>query len=92
VANHPSSEKRNRQRIKRTIRNRSIKTAFRTLVKTVREAVTKGDKAAAATALAHATSALDSAVTKGVLHRSTASRSVSRLTHAVAGIGASKSA
>jgi small subunit ribosomal protein S20 len=83
VANHSSSEKRNRQSIKRTIRNRSAKTAVRGVVKQVRAALESGDSAAAAKALATATSALDSAVTKGVMHRKTASRSISRLTTAV---------
>lgn len=83
MANHASAEKRNRQRITRTLRNRSVKTRCRNLVKKVREALERGDKSAATAALAHATSALDGAVTKGVLHRSTASRSVSRLTIAV---------
>ena len=92
MANHPSAEKRNRQRIKRTLRNRSVKTRCRSLVKGVREAVAKSDKKTAATALEQAISALDSAVTKGVLHRSTASRSVSRLTAAVRGIAASAAA
>lgn len=92
MANHPSAEKRNRQRLKRTVRNRSIKTEFRTLVKRVREAVTKGDERAATTQLKAATSALDAAVTKGVLHRATASRSVSRLTQAVQKLRAAPSA
>jgi small subunit ribosomal protein S20 len=83
VATHASAEKRNRERIKRTERNRSIKTNFRTLVKRVREAVARGDKSAAAEALKVATSALDAAVSKGVLHRSSASRSISRLHAAV---------
>lgn len=83
MANHPSAEKRNRQRIKRTARNRSIKSRCRTLMKYVRQAVANGDRTAALTALKAATSALDSAVTKGVLHRNTASRLVSRLTQAV---------
>ena len=39
MANHPSAEKRNRQREKRTLRNRSIKAAVRTQVKTVRTAI-----------------------------------------------------
>ncbi len=80
MANHTSAEKRNRQRIKRTARNRSVKTAVRSAVKSVREAIAKGDKAATTTALQKATSALDAAVTKGVLHRKTASRSISRIT------------
>ncbi|MBL8681040.1 MAG: 30S ribosomal protein S20 [Myxococcales bacterium] len=83
MANHSSADKRNRQRIKRTLRNRSAKTAVRGVVKQVRAALANGDKNAASTALATATSALDSAVTKGVMHRKTASRSISRLTKAV---------
>lgn len=83
MANHASAEKRNRQRIKRTLRNRGIKTEFRSLVKSVREAVKSGDKTVAQTALLTATSALDAAVTKGVLHRTTASRKISRLASAV---------
>jgi len=89
VANHPSAEKRNRQRITRTDRNRSIKTRCRTLVKRVRESVAGGDHAKAIEALKAATSALDGAVTKGVLHRTTASRSISRLNSAVRKIAAS---
>lgn len=88
MANHASAEKRNRQRIKRTVRNRGIKTEFRSLVKSVREAVKSGDKTVAQTALLTATSALDAAVTKGVLHRTTASRKISRLASAVHKIAA----
>ena len=87
MANHASAEKRNRQRIKRTARNRALKTEFRSLVKHVREAVGSGDAARAATALHAATSALDSAVAKGVLHRATASRRISRLAAAVHRVG-----
>ncbi len=82
MANHTSAEKRNRQRLKRTARNRSVKTAVRGVVKSVREAIAKGDPAATTAALKKATSALDAAVTKGVMHRKTASRSISRITHA----------
>ncbi len=84
MANHPSAEKRNRQRIKRTLRNRTVKSSVRTLVKRVRTAVETKDKAAAATALQIAIKALDKAATKGVLHVKAASRTVSRLTSAVA--------
>ena len=83
MANHASAEKRNRQRVKRTDRNRGIKSEFRTLVKHVREAIKSGDSQAAKAALAPAVSALDGAVTQGVLHRTTASRRVSRLAAAV---------
>lgn len=83
MANHASAEKRNRQRVKRTVRNRAVKSEFRSLVKRVREAVLSGDANAAHAALAPAISALDGAVAKGVLHRATASRKVSRLAAAV---------
>jgi small subunit ribosomal protein S20 len=83
VANHPSAEKRNRQRQKRTARNRSIKTAVRGIVKKVRAAITQGDATTAETALKSAIAALDGAVSKGALPRKTASRSISRLTIAV---------
>jgi len=79
VANHPSAEKRNRQRIKRTLRNRAIKSSVRTLVKKARAAVIAKDPKSAATALAEATVALDRAVGKGAVPRKTASRTVSRL-------------
>ena len=55
MANHPSAEKRNRQRIKRTIRNRAVSSTVRTLVKNVRTALHAKDAAAAATALKIAT-------------------------------------
>jgi small subunit ribosomal protein S20 len=79
VANHPSAEKRNRQRITRTLRNRTVSSSVRTLVKRVRTALHAKDKAAANTALKAATVALDKACTKGVIHPKAASRTISRL-------------
>jgi small subunit ribosomal protein S20 len=79
VANHPSAEKRNRQRIKRTLRNRGVSSAVRTIVKRVRTAIEAKDKAAAKETLKLAITALDKAATKGVLHSKAASRTVSRL-------------
>jgi small subunit ribosomal protein S20 len=87
VANHPSAQKRNRQRIKRTLRNRAVKSAVRTHVKTVREAIAAKDAKAARTALLEATVAIDKAAGKGVLPRKTASRTVSRLASAVHQLG-----
>jgi small subunit ribosomal protein S20 len=87
VANHPSAEKRNRQRIKRTDRNRTVSSTVRTLVKRVRTALHAKDKAAAQTALAAATVALDKAATKGVCHPKTASRTISRLAAQVHRLG-----
>ena len=79
MANHPSAEKRNRQRVKRTLRNRAIKSAVRTHVKSVREAVDAKDPKAAQAALAEATVAIDKAASKGALPKRSASRKVSRL-------------
>ena len=83
VANHPSAEKRNRQRIKRTDRNRAVKSEVRTLVKHVRTAVTAKDKEQASAALRKAISAIDSAASKGAVHPKAASRTVARLAVAV---------
>lgn len=83
MANHPSAEKRNRQRLVRTARNRSITTQVRTLVKRVRTAIEAQDKAGAAEALKPAIVALDKAASKGVIHVKTVSRSISRLSAAV---------
>jgi small subunit ribosomal protein S20 len=88
VANHASAEKRNRQRIVRTARNRAVTSAVRTLVKRVRTAITAKDTAAAKKALHDATVALDRAASKGVFHVKAASRTVSRLSAAVHKLGA----
>jgi small subunit ribosomal protein S20 len=87
VANHPSAEKRNRQRVKRTDRNRAVTSTVRTLVKRVRTAIHAKDAAAAQTALKVATVALDKAATKGVLHSKAVSRTISRLTAQVHRLG-----
>lgn len=87
MANHPSAEKRNRQRIKRTTRNSALTHSVRTLVKRVRTALHAKDKDAAAIALKVATVALDKAATKGVFHRKMVSRTISRLTAQVHRLG-----
>jgi small subunit ribosomal protein S20 len=88
VANHPSAEKRNRQRLAKTARNRAISSTVRTLVKRVRTALHAKDVAAAATALKAATVALDKAATKGAVHVKAASRTISRLSAQVHKLGA----
>ncbi len=79
MANHPSAEKRNRQRLVKTARNRAISSTVRTLVKRVRTALHAKDKAAASSALKLATVALDKATTKGAVHVKAASRTIGRL-------------
>ena len=78
MANIRSAQKQNRQMIKHRTRNRAAMAALRTAVKKARTAV--DNKADDATALVKtAVSIIDSAVTKGILKRGTASRYVSRL-------------
>jgi small subunit ribosomal protein S20 len=83
MANHVSAEKRNRQRIKRTARNRPIRTAVRTAVKRARAAIASGDPQAAAEIVRLAASALSRAASKGILPKKTASRTTSRITSAL---------
>ena len=83
---HPSAQKRHRQSVKRHARNQSIRSRVRTFVKRVRESIEAKNLEEANTRLRSATRAIDKAVTKGVLHRNTASRKISRLTRAVQGL------
>lgn len=92
MANHPSAEKRNRQRIVRTTRNRALKSSVRTLVKKVRLEVTGKNLGGAEKALLTAIAALDSAASKGVYHAKAASRVVGRLSAAVHKLRASAKA
>ena len=78
MANHPSAEKRNRQRITRTVRNRAIKSSLRTTLKKARSAVAAGDKSAGELVLL-AEKALARAASKGVLTKKTAGRVTSRI-------------
>jgi small subunit ribosomal protein S20 len=79
MANHPSAAKRARQALVRRDRNRSVRSSVRTAIKQVEAAVAAKDREAAATALNQATSAIARATSKGVLHKNTAGRRVSRL-------------
>jgi len=79
VASHKSAKKRIRQTVKRTARNRHVRTTVRTFIKRARQAIEAGDKGAAETAVREAESKIRSAVSKGVFHHKTGSRYVSRL-------------
>lgn len=79
MANHKSAEKRFRQTKTRTARNRARVSRIRTFVKKVELALASGNKDAAADALKVAQPELHRGVTKGVLHRNTAARKLSRL-------------
>lgn len=86
MANHASAKKRVRQTVKRTARNRQLRTYVRTCVKRVRTAVEAGDSAAAKKALIEAVTRIDGAVSKGIFHRKTGSRYISRLSRQVNGL------
>jgi small subunit ribosomal protein S20 len=92
MANHVSSLKRARQTTKRTAVNRSNRTAFRSSLRALREALQTGDSSAAAEQFRATVSALDKSVQKGVIHANTASRYKSRLNARVKAISAAKAA
>ena len=79
-----SAEKRERQNVKRRMHNRMIKSSVRTQIKKFDAAVVAGDKEAAKDAMALSFKLLDSAASKRVLHRNTASRKKSRIYKAFA--------
>ena len=82
MANHASAEKRNRQRIKKTDRNRAAKSRLRTELKKARAAI-KATPADATTVVRTAVSELHSASLKGTIPRRRASRLQSRLAAAL---------
>lgn len=79
MANHKSAEKRARQTIKRTERNRFYRTRLKNITKAVREAAASNDKEAAISALKIANKSIHAMVSRGFLKKQTASRRVSRL-------------
>ena len=87
MAHHKSAIKRIKQTIKKTARNRHVSSTLKTYIKRVREAVESKDKDAAVAALKVAIPVIDATATKGVIHSSTASRNVSRLTKLVNTLG-----
>ena len=79
MANTASARKRNRQTERRTERNQARKSRMRTFIKKVETAIAGGNKAAAAEALRTAQPEMQRAVGKGVTHRNTIARKLSRL-------------
>ena len=83
MANIKSAKKRILVNRTKAARNKSIKSATKTAIKKVYAAIDAKDKEAAKAALLAATSTIDKAARKGVYHKNTASRKVSRLNLAV---------
>jgi len=79
MPHHKSAEKRLRQTEKRTTVNRARLSRVRTYVKSVESAIATGDKSAAQSAFNLAQPELHRATTKGVMHKNTVARKLSRL-------------
>ncbi len=88
MATHKSALKRHRQNIKKNVVNTAHRTRLRNLVKAVVAALEDRDKEKATGALLSAIPALQRAANKGIIHRNTASRNVSRLTQKVNALSA----
>ncbi|MBB6260692.1 small subunit ribosomal protein S20 [Paenochrobactrum gallinarii] len=88
MANTPSAKKAVRKIAARTEVNKSRRSRVRTFIRKVEDAILAGDQTAAQAALQAAQPELMRAATKGVLHKNTASRKVSRLTKRVQGLSA----
>lgn len=87
MANTPQSKKRARQNAARFEINKARRSRIRTHLRAVEEAIASGDAAAAKAALASAQPELDRGVTKGVLHKNTVARKMSRLSARVKALG-----
>jgi small subunit ribosomal protein S20 len=79
MATHPSAEKRHRQAERRTEVNRARVSRIRTFVKKVETALATGDKDAARAAFKDAAPEMQRGISKGVLHKNTVARKLSRL-------------
>ncbi|MDX2104695.1 MAG: 30S ribosomal protein S20 [Alphaproteobacteria bacterium] len=88
MAHHASAKKRIRQTERRTLVNRMRVSRIRTFVKKVELAIEAGDKSAAQQAFQAAQPEMMRGITKGVLHRNTVSRKLSRLSKAIKALGA----
>ncbi len=87
MANSPQAKKRALQNAKRFSVNKARRSRIRTYLRKVEEAIASGDKAAAQEALRIAQPELMRGVSKGVFHKNTASRKMSRLASRVKALG-----
>jgi small subunit ribosomal protein S20 len=87
MANTKSAKKAARQATRRTVVNKARRTRLRSSVRKVEEAIASGDKEAAAAALKEAEPVIARTAQKGIVHRNSASRKMSRLTKRVGVMG-----
>lgn len=83
MANSPQAKKRARQNERRFAVNKARRSRIRTYLRKVEEAIESGDQAAATTALREAQPELMRGVSRGVLHKNTVARKMSRLSKRV---------
>ena len=83
MANSAQARKRARQAITRNKHNASLRSSLRTAVKQVRKAIAAGDKAAAADTFKASQVVIDRVADKKIVHKNLASRTKSRLAHAI---------
>ena len=83
MATHKSAIKRSKQGEKKRLRNASVSSSVKTRIKAVLKAVDEKDKIGSTAALTAAIPVIDKAVSKGVFHKKTASRKISKLTKKV---------
>ncbi|MEL6520965.1 MAG: 30S ribosomal protein S20 [Pseudomonadota bacterium] len=88
MANSPQAKKRARQNQRRADVNKARRSRIRTYLRKVEEAIATGDRSAAADALRAAQPELMRGVTKGIFHKNTAARKMSRLSARVKAISA----
>lgn len=88
MANTPSAKKSARKIARRTAVNKSRRTRMRTFLRSVEEALASGDHSVAASALKAAEPQVMKAAQKGILHKNTASRKISRLAKRVKALAA----
>lgn len=88
MANSPQAKKRARQNERRFAVNKARRSRIRTHLRRVEEAIASGDQTAAAAALKEAQPEIMRGVSKGVLHKNTAARKMSRLSSRVKALGA----
>jgi small subunit ribosomal protein S20 len=86
MANTTSAKKAARKIARRTAANKAPRSRMRTFIRKVEEAIASGDKQAAAAALRAAQPQIMKAASRGIVHRNTASRKVSRLARRVAAL------
>ena len=88
MANHASAKKRIRQIKRRTAGNRARRGSIRTELRAVEEAIDSGDKGSAQSAFKKAQPALMIGIDKGVLHKNTVARKLSRLSKRIKAMAA----